>query len=264
MISDTLWRTGWRHGLHVVKSRDDLYEYVKNVEEAEHQAFRCQADGLEHFLLRGMRDPDEVDEYIRHGPLTRLTLESYRYYCQFLNTVRQLAYEHPDLWEKGPAQSMLEFHSRKLLTVRSNAISKRHLVLETYAYLRDAHAKSFYHDSLNKSMWTQMATLTTLIRDNKDTKTSNGGGGGASSASAKGKETKGRDTKETKKAGCTWCKSHELHEAFGAKVGKAHCPLGEQAPPKARKIGGLFMTKRRENPSGDAQSTLDELLAENA
>jgi hypothetical protein len=94
-----------------------------------------------------------------------------------LSMVRQLAYDHPAFWEKGPAKAMLDFHSERLLQVQQNALTRKALILQTYTYLRDANAKSFYHESMTESLWDRLAALTV-----------NPGGGGGSSVT-QGAET---------------------------------------------------------------------------
>jgi hypothetical protein len=56
---------------------------------------------------------------------------------------------------------MLDYHSIRLLQVRQHALSRKMLILETYVYLRDASAKSFYHESMTEQLWELMADLTT-------------------------------------------------------------------------------------------------------
>jgi hypothetical protein len=54
---------------------------------------------------------------------------------------------------------MLQFHSDRLLQIRQNALSRKALILQTYTYLRDASAKSFYHESMTESLWDRLADL---------------------------------------------------------------------------------------------------------
>jgi hypothetical protein len=90
-------------------------------------------------------DDKAINEYVQNGFLPRLTGAIFRYYMGLLSMVRQLAYDHPAFWERGPAQAMLKFHSKRLLQIRQNALTRKALILQTYMYLQDV---TFYHESI--------------------------------------------------------------------------------------------------------------------
>ena len=94
-----------------------------------------------------------IKDYLEFGGLPRLTQETLHLYLKFLNVVRQLVIEYG--WEEGLGSTMLNYHLKKLLGIRSNDLSKRHLILQTYAYLQDAHVEKFYHTSMNKVSFPQ-------------------------------------------------------------------------------------------------------------
>jgi hypothetical protein len=52
-----------------------------------------------------------------------------------LSMVHQLAYDHQAYWEKGPAKAMVDFHTKWLLQIRQNALTRKALILQTYMYL---------------------------------------------------------------------------------------------------------------------------------
>jgi hypothetical protein len=56
---------------------------------------------------------------------------------------------------------MWDFHAKRLLQIRQNTLrTRKALVLQTYTYLRDTNANSFYHESMTRSLWDRLATLT--------------------------------------------------------------------------------------------------------
>jgi hypothetical protein len=113
-------------------------------------------------------DAEVIDDYVKHGFLSRLTQITFRNYSSLLSTLRQLAY-HPKFWGEGPAQSMLTFHSDKLLQVREHALTRQAPILQTYIYLQDAKAKSFYHESMTESLQDRLADLSTKAEEEPNT-----------------------------------------------------------------------------------------------
>ena len=153
-----------------------------------------------------------------------------------LNTVRQLVNKHG--WKGGPGAAMIEYHSKKLLNIRSLALSKKYLLLQSYAYLRDAHVKQFYHESMTRALWTHIGTM-----NNK----SNTDGG-----------SRNNNTRAAPK--CSWCKGTELHRAMSIQPYKNVCPLRESSANKARAIAKKF--KEQFSNGDDAVALLDRLKAE--
>jgi hypothetical protein len=63
---------------------------------------------------------------------------------------------------------MLDYHSAKLLQVYWHALSCKMLVLKTYIYLRDAAAKSYYHESITEKVWELISKLLTPLHGRRD------------------------------------------------------------------------------------------------
>jgi hypothetical protein len=147
-IHDSLWKTLKRHAMGQVKDIKSLFKFVKCVSKSFEPAFKQQENALQVFMLPRNYDDYAIDDYTQNGFLPRLTGASFWYYSSLLSNVRQLAYDHPAFWERGPAQAMLEFHSEQLLQIRQNSLTRKALILQTYTYLRDANAKGFYHKSM--------------------------------------------------------------------------------------------------------------------
>jgi hypothetical protein len=161
---------------------------------------------MQLFLFARRYDESTMDEYVQHGFLPRLTQATFRFYSTLLSAIRQLAFDHSDQpWNKGPAQAMLAFHSDRLLQIRSHALTRKALILQTYCYLRDADAKGFYHESMTESLWSRLAELST--RDSYD------GGGGT----PPGDGRRGR--------WCSHCRNPKVHELYHVGPSKPDCPL---------------------------------------
>jgi hypothetical protein len=68
-------------------------------------------------MLRRHYNDAAITEYSQNGFLPRVTQASFRYYATMLLIIQQLAFDHPNFWDQGPAKAMLDFHSDKLLQI---------------------------------------------------------------------------------------------------------------------------------------------------
>jgi hypothetical protein len=237
-IHDSLWKTLKRHAMGQVKTMEGLFKFVKCVSKSERPAFEQQENALQVFMLPRNYDEDTTNEYTQNGFLPRLTGASFRHYMSLLSMVRQLAYDHPAFWERGPAKSMLDFHSDKLLQIRQNALTRKALILQTYTYLRDANAKSFYHESMTESLWDRLATLQV-----SPVGAGAGGGGGGGSGGGGGGGGGGA------KPRCSHCRSIKVHDLLRIRPTKQCCPLKDLASKKAREIAKKAIEAWQRDPS---------------
>jgi hypothetical protein len=196
------------------------------VGKSERPAFEQQENALQVFMLPRNYDEETTNEYTQNGFLPRLTGASFRYYMNLLSMIRQLAYDHPAFWDKGPAKAMLDFHSNRLLQIRQNALTRKALILQTYTYLRDANPKSFYHESMMESLWDRLARLTVNPGGGEGggvqgTGTPGAGGGGGGGGA---------------KPRCSHCRSIRLHELMRVRPAKLCCPVKELSSKKAREV----------------------------
>jgi hypothetical protein len=106
---------------------------------------------------------------------------------------------------------MLDYHSNKLLQIRQHALTWKALILHTYAYLRDAEGKGFYHESMTGFLWDPFATMS---ENGVESRGGSGGGGSGNSSSVindeKGKgKRKGKVNKrnDDRKPWCSHCRN---------------------------------------------------------
>ena len=240
-IHDSLWKTTKRHSMGTVKSMETLFKFVKSVGKTEKPAFEQQENAIQVFMLGRHYDDEAITEYSQNGFLPRITQASFRYYGNMLSIIRQLAFDHPNFWDQGPAKAMMEFHSDKLLQIRQNALTRKALVLQTYTYLRDAYSKSFYHESMTESLWDRLSMLS---RDN-DTGGGKGGGGG-----------------DVKTPRCSHCRTPKLHEIAKVRPSKQCCPVKDIPAKKARGIARAAVEQWVRNPgTAGFQAILDEIIS---
>jgi hypothetical protein len=207
-------------------------------------------------MLPRKYDDSAIDEYTQNGFLPRLTGATFRYYTSLLSTVRQLAFDHPAFWDRGPAQSMLQFHSDRLLQIRQNALGRKALILQTYTYLRDASAKSFYHESMTESLWDRFADLSI----------NNPGGGDDGSSRNTGPPVSagGGGSNGGTKPRCSHCRSIKLHKLMRVCPAKVVCPVKELGPAKAREVAksAIEAWERDSSSEGGFSSTLESVKSE--
>jgi hypothetical protein len=259
-IHDSLWKTIKRHAMGQVKTMEGLFKFVKCVSKSERPAFEQQENALQVFMLPRHYDEDTTNEYTQNGFLPRLTGASFRYYINLLSMVRQLAYDHPAFWERGPAKAMLDFHSEKLLQIRQNALTRKALVLQTYTYLRDANAKSFYHESMTESLWDRLATL---VNPGAGEDSGSRAGGGTGTGGSVGGGSSGV-VAVAKPPRCSHCRSIKLHELKQVRPAKLCCPLKDLSSKKARDIAKKAIEAWGRDSSGTFSSTLEAVKADNS
>ena len=143
-----------------------------------------------------------------------------------------MAYDHKNVWHKGPAKAMFDHHSTKLEQIRFHALTRKALILQTYVYLRDADAKDFYDVSMSACLWTRFADMVETNEDNSGVGDGVGGGG----------KTKPR---------CGHCRSTLCHELARVGLSKTSCSLREVTDsPKARAIAKQAVALFAEHPTG--------------
>ena len=175
-----------------MKDVKTLFSFVKSVSGSKRPAADQQEHALQVFLRARRYSEEYILEYVRTGFLKHITMASFGFYSEMLNTARQLAYDHAVKRESGPAKAMLEFHSKKLLEIRMYALTRKMLILRRSTYLRDASRQGFYDNRMNEALWKQVL-VTGDIADNS------GDQGEAS-------ENRGKDTESKNCSQCSCCK----------------------------------------------------------
>jgi hypothetical protein len=143
-----MWISTERYAMDQIKDKLSLFSFVKAVGKDKEAAFKKQSSAIRILMYRRHYSKDSID------------CLTFRCYYALLQAVHQLTYDH-GACEGGPGKAMLDYHSIQLLQVRQHALSRKMLILETYVYLQDVAAKSFYHESMTEHLWELMAELTT-------------------------------------------------------------------------------------------------------
>jgi hypothetical protein len=156
------------------------------------------------------------------------------------DSIRQSAYDHPN-WEGGPAKAMISFHSGKLIEIRQFAVSCKQLILQVYTYLRDSHAKSFYHESMSSALWERLGNLNVA----------------PAGFSGAGTNEAGESTH------CGHCNNKDLHSFLNLPGQKNYCPLKTLTDrAKARDGAKWVVEQKRATPAADIHVLTASALAQ--
>jgi hypothetical protein len=235
-IQDTSWNTTSRHSLGRVKSREDLFEFVKKLGKSKKAAFKQETSLIQQFMYRRHYEEKFIREYTRSSLLCLISVRSFRNFFDLGNAIRQLAFDHTN-WETGPAKAMLAFHSEKLLEIRQFAVSRKMLILQVYTYLRDAQAKDFYHESMAGAIWERIANISA-------TPSSNAGGGPESSR-------------------CSYCTNKDMHKLFNVLGQRDLCPVKSlSTKAKAKDAAKWIVDQKRADSTKDIQALLASALTQ--
>jgi hypothetical protein len=230
-IHDSLWQGIRRHALTQIKDRESLFSFVKAVDKDQEAAFEKQDFAIQTLLFHRHYSERSIDDFLRNGLLPRLTRDSFHSYSRLLSTIRQLAFDHDILWEGGPAKAMLDFHSFRLLQIRRHALSRKMLILRTYAYLRDADAKAFYHESMTASLWDKIADLALTTQGKLPPDSGSGATPKASTSNPR----------------CSHCRNATAHKTLKIDPIKRVCPFLALPQADARKAAGISVKNHKDN-----------------
>jgi hypothetical protein len=228
-LTDTMWKSNHRHGLGRVKDQEDLAELITSVEESRESAFEQQDDQIYVFMSQRHYTERQVQKYQLNGGLGLITRATFQNYMALLNVIRQRYFDAPrgTPWVKTQASGLLDHHSQKLLSIRGTSYSKRHFLLRTYVYLRDAYETQFYHPSMTKHLWNQL----TLLYPGE----------------GKGGDKGGDGTPPLER--CPHCRCRALHVKLNLPHQKANCPFKGVDQGLARKGGskGVALLQKEGN-----------------
>jgi hypothetical protein len=200
-IQDTTWNSTICHSMGKVRSREDLFEFVKKLWKSKKAAFKQEGNLVQHYLYQRHYGGPFIREYVRSSLLCRISSRSFRSFFDLADAVRQLAYDHAQ-WEGGPAKAMLEFHSQKLMEIRQFAVSRKQPILQTFTYLRDSQAKDSYHESMAGAIWERIGNVSAA--PSSITGAGNGG---------------------TSDSRCSWCTNKDIHKMLNVLGQRNLCPV---------------------------------------
>jgi hypothetical protein len=147
-----------QNGLAKIKDKTSLLDFKIDLEKAMKAERKVQKSGLARTLYSIGYSKTSVNVYQKVSPLFLVVETTFRNMLSLINTLVSYSTRGDSTsWKGTYPHQMLEYHSKELLGIRTRATSYRHLVLQNYTYLRDAKDASFYHNSMNKYLWFQVA-----------------------------------------------------------------------------------------------------------
>ena len=153
------WQSSSKTAMLKIKTRQDIETLIRKISGVEDKVFRGQNQRISRFMHSRRYLQVDIDDYLDNGLLPFLVRRTYQAYVELLSTARQEAYESSLAWTDGLAKAMVEYHSTKLAETRAFASDWRDCLLGTYVYLRDAKHKSFFAESMTRSLWRQQRSL---------------------------------------------------------------------------------------------------------
>jgi hypothetical protein len=156
MQRDSQWRSANRNQLAYITTKESIGEKLQELRDIYEDTStnfkgRCRAI-LDHWQW----DQESIDNWIVSGYLPRFIERTLDFYMRLLQKAEAMAVGQP--WER--VAHFLEFHAKKLATIRNNAPSRVLLLASNYAYLRDASADRFepmqYQSELIKKLMAQV------------------------------------------------------------------------------------------------------------
>ena len=115
-IQDTSWNSALCHSLGKIKTREDLFEFVRKLRKSKKAVFRQQGNLIQHFLYQRHYSGPYIREYVRSGLLSIITTRTFGNFFDLGDAISQLAYDRTQ-WDVGPTKAMLRFHSDKLVEI---------------------------------------------------------------------------------------------------------------------------------------------------
>mmetsp|Transcript_23866 Transcript_23866/g.36254 ORF Transcript_23866/g.36254 Transcript_23866/m.36254 type:complete len:153 (-) Transcript_23866:3717-4175(-) len=143
-----------------------------------------------------------------------------------------------------------------------HSITKKLLVLRTYACLRNAKARSFYTPSMTESLYSQLAASNAKLTDlslKLQAASPNRKDGGGSRSGNRGVDRSSKGGDRSKKPKCSHCKTPQLHNLLKVGPGKGSCPLMNHHMSVARKIAVLAVERvKKDSEDWDIKEVLKE------
>ena len=137
--------------------------------------------------------------------------------------------------------------------IRTAVQSKKYLILEVYAYLRDAAKKGFMDVSMHERMWTEIHSMRATL-DEQATKT----------MELEAYQSPKPDVKEKANTACHHCGSLSLHQHCKVSDDKSACPLAAHSAADAKALRKKILVHFHRNRSKSIEAAIEKMVAEGA
>lgn len=229
---DLLWNTSQRHPLGKVKSKEDFLSLVAEVVDTKASAFEQQDNQISSLMSRCEYSSQSIKRYLVSGGLCTLVRNTYQLYLELLYHIQGMMTSSTGGWKESQGRSVLEYHSNKLLRIRSTAYDRKNMLFRFYVYLRDAREKKFTDISLINQLWKQLEAPAPSATDKPKTRS--------------GDQPDDADIKP--QDNCPHCRLGALHHYLRRGMYKNSCPLKDYSQGDARKAAHKLLALKCNKP----------------
>ena len=241
IVSEKQWKVRNKCTLTTVSNMATLVKTATDTKSAESHIFEQQQLSITQFLRTRGFGESEIQQFLATGLFMRLINDTNTRYQKFLTLVMQSAVQ--DGYSGQLAESMIEYHTDKLVQIRLFSPSYYQFLVQTYAYLRDAEDKKFTDASMYQPLLQDLLRRTNELNHSEEPAPS---------------------PKPRTDNNCTFCQSRGLHTSLGLGIATSHCPFkGKISQTKARLAAKKLLKKFNDEPDIDKKAAVAAAIADN-
>jgi hypothetical protein len=139
---DTQWQAKNRNALDRLKSLDDLIAGTEELSTQRERVMTNMGSNMCEVLVKAGWTLADSKMFVEAGLLPRIIRASMQYYFYLLLHLRHISSGTAENW-KNIGLIHLEHHASQLRNIRTYAVRRSQVLLQSYTYLRDASASSF-------------------------------------------------------------------------------------------------------------------------
>ena len=233
-VSDSMWKSKRNNALGRVRGKEMLMQMIRDIRGIESTAFQMQSDQWRSLLDYHRYSDTAARQYVVVGGLPHLVRQSFNLYMVLLSKLQAKALEVSGDWESSHAAHLLKHHAYKLGLIRETSFSRRHLILQTYAYLRDANHKDFISPKVLESMVDDLRKRQAPPHQ--------------------------QSNPPLEPPKCQHCRSFDLHAALQRSQVKSSCPFKAHPAGASRRAAPKALELRLQHPSWAISRLVDEAL----
>ena len=244
-----------RHAFSSIKDEDSLRLFLNGLDECREAVFNRFNRGVTQLMLLRLYSDAEITAYKDSGGLPQLLRKTFDLYKSLVETINTEC-RKAENYDKSVAAALTSHHSKELNKIRTYALTKKDVVLRTYAYLRDSKKTDFHSHKVQQYLWARLEEYQALA-----TSCHWEGPYGARAQQAS-------TPSAAKATRCSHCTNARLHTLVrpAIKIGRAYCPFRAVPAATARKIRAAILIAFDKDPTitSISQTMLQEFIQKEA
>jgi hypothetical protein len=233
---DTQWQAKNRNALDRLKTLEDLISGTEELSTQRERVMSNMGSNMCEVLMKAGWTLPDSKMFVEAGLLPRIIRATMQYYFFLLLHLRHISSGPAENW-KNLGRIHLEHHAMQLRNIRTYAVKRSQVLLQTYTYLRDSSAASFMSLKL-------FGKVTNQLRETVS-------GGSTVPQSSSGGES-GEHV-------CGHCNTSSVHDG-----GTEDCVLKKFKQRRARAIARTLIPKISADPDNREEIVKEVLQAEEA